>query len=207
MLVPPNLFYLPVSLKSLLFTGVFSRALCTVVLLGCAVHRPELQGHTVWALPALAAGAGGLSDRCALSPSLQHSRPAFVLSPSSRAPAGKAVSVEMLRDAFWSSPHRHSRIVPPALPCPLCWKYPSAWTPSHMESCAPCTFFVFLIYSSADSRGAGGAERSVEVMPSRLCGSAGRWVTYHLCTGLGGCVGTSLPCQCNAGKDFHRKFS
>lgn len=172
----------------------------------CSAPSWTTRAHTVWALSALTAGAGGLSDRCVLSPSLQHSRPAFVLSPSSRAPAGKAVWVEMLRDAFWPSPRRHSRIVPPALPCPLCWKYPSAWTPSHMESCAPCTFFVFLIYSSADSRRGRGSRK--------VCGGnalKALWLSrtsgYHLCIGLGCCVGTSLPCQCNAGKDFHRKFS
>lgn len=41
-----------------------------------------------------------VSNLCVLSPPSQHSRQAFVLSASSRAPKRKAATVEMLKDAF-----------------------------------------------------------------------------------------------------------
>lgn len=74
-LVPPTLLYLPISLKTLFFTAVFTGAWCTAVFLGHALHLSELQDYDKYLLGSLSSfdtRACMFSDMCTCSPSCHH---------------------------------------------------------------------------------------------------------------------------------------
>lgn len=133
MLVPPNLLYLPVGLKSLLFTRAFSRAWCTELLSGYAKQRPALCTHRV--SPVLWQQVLECCWTCARSPLLSslHAQSKEQRSHREGCHSGDA------ERCFLTFSTQTQQVSYSALWCPLCWKYPSAWTPSHMGMlCSLC---------------------------------------------------------------------
>lgn len=200
-LVPPNLFYLPVSLKSFLFTSVFSR-----ILRVCSTPSWTTRSYRVppmRALPALTADAKVLLDLGVLSPLLHHSRSSLHAQPKQQSSHGEGCHVEILRHALWPSPQtQHDSDSSPAVPLVL-EIFICLSSVTHGKAVLPAHYLSDFQLSRL--RRGRGSSRGVEGMLLMLCASAGFWVSTSA-SGLGCCVCTSPLCQCNAGDDFSQEI-